>query len=242
VKEGIETNQQPIDVEAFRSLLINWGKENFRAFPWRMSSDPYQILMAEVMLHRTQAKQVVSVFNEFVERYPTISSVAQASLDELHEILYSLGLRWRIDLIHQMSVEVMQQHSGVIPRRREALLDLPGVSDYIAGAVRCFAWNLPEPVLDTNTVRVMGRIFGLDVKDSSRRSRQFRELASTLLDPLSPREFNYALLDLADSVCTKKQEPKCNRCPLLRWCLYGLTKMASGKKAIPDIEREKLQR
>lgn len=217
--ETVEAGSHAIDNVAFRVALIAWGREHFRSFPWRLTEDPYCILMAEVMLHRTQASQVVPVYERFIERYPEVSTLAGATKEELHQVLYSLGLHWRIDLIHEMTDQLMERFVGHVPRGKSDLLSLPGVSHYIAGAVRCFAWNLPEPLLDTNTVRVMGRLFGLETKDSSRRSQRFRELAAALVDRDEPRAYNYAILDLADEVCMKKQPPVCERCPVSWGCV-----------------------
>lgn len=216
----VEANNHAIDANILRKSLIQWGRRNFRPFPWRMTRDPYQILVSEVMLHRTQARQVVSIYERFVQTYPEVSKLAQATREELHDILYSLGLRWRIDLIYQMSRELKERFHSQVPVEKEDLLSLPGVSEYIAGAVQCFAWNRPEPLADTNTVRVIGRLFGLTIKDSSRRNRQFRNLLTALLDQENPRTYNYALLDLADKVCIKKRAPLCEQCPLIQWCLY----------------------
>jgi len=221
VAEIINTGTHTVDPVTFRKALIAWGQEHFRAFPWRLTEDPYRILMAEVMLHRTQAPQVVPVYEQFIKRYPDVPTLAQATREELHEALYSLGLRWRIDMVHEMAAELMKRSGGQVPESREDLLSLPGVSEYVAGAVRCFAWNLPEPLPDTNTVRVVGRLFGLEIKDSSRRNRCFRELITVLVDPNEPRAYNYALLDLANQVCMKRQPPECFRCPVLEHCVYG---------------------
>ena len=126
-------------------------------------------------------------------------------------------------MVYEMGIILNAHFNGQIPKEKEILLSLPGVSDYIAGAVRCFAWNLPEPILDTNIVRVVGRLFGLEIKDSSRRNRQYRDLIDALVDPVEPRTYNYALLDLADKVCTKRQPPDCMQCPILEWCQSGKT-------------------
>src|SRR5205807_9804726 len=135
-------------------------------------------------------------------KYPDVASLAGAKREELHRVLYSLGLRWRIDLILDMISKVIEQFKGQVPQEKADLLSLPGVSEYVASAVRCFAWNLPEPLIDTNTVRVVGRIFNLEVKDSSRRNPLFRKLIAGLVDLGEPRAYNYALLDLAAQVCT----------------------------------------
>jgi len=219
--EVIEAGGHTINVITFRKTLVDWGRQHFRPFPWRLTENPYLILLAEVMLHRTQAPQVVSVYKRFIACYPDAPTLASASKEKLHELLYSLGLRWRIDLIHAMAVELVARFDGQVPREKAELLSLPGVSEYIAGAVRCFAWNLAEPLIDTNTVRITGRLFGLEIKDSSRRNRRFRELITALVDPDEPRTCNYALLDLADQVCTKKRPPECGQCPLVAWCVYG---------------------
>jgi A/G-specific adenine glycosylase len=161
------------------------------------------------------------VYEQFVERYQDVPVLAQASKKELRRILYSLGLHWRTDLIHEMAAELIARFDGRVPRSKSDLLSLPGVSEYIAGAIRCFAWNKPEPLIDTNTVRVVGRLFGLEIKDSSRRNRLFRELLTALVDPDEPRAYNYALLDLADRVCMKRQPPECTQCPLAQMCAYA---------------------
>lgn len=219
--EPVEANGHLIDAVLIRRSIIEWGEKNSRDFPWRKTRNPYHILMSEVMLHRTQAQQVVSVYEHFIQQYPNLSTLSKATKEELNEILYSLGLRWRIDLIYEMTNELMSRFNGEIPRSKAELLSLPGVSEYIAGAVRCFAWNLPEPILDTNTVRIAGRLFGLEIKDSSRRNSVFKNLITKLVDPDEPRAFNYAQLDLADKICTRKQAPDCMHCPLLQWCCYG---------------------
>lgn len=227
--EYIAQSGHEVPVVVLRAALIAWGKKHYRSFPWRETQEPYRVLIAELMLHRTQARQVVPVYEKFVERYPDVVSLAQVSKEDLRQTLYSLGLRWRIDLIHDLAADLMMRFGGRVPERKEDLLSLPGVSQYIAGAVRCFVWNKPEALVDTNIVRVVGRVFGLEVKDSSRRNRQYRELIGGLVDPVEPRAYNFSLLDLAEAVCTKRQPPACTQCPIVQWCKYG--KSITGPKA-----------
>ena len=210
-------------VFAFRENLKQWGKQNFRAFPWRRTTDPYLILIAEVMLHRTQVKQVVPVYESFASLYPDLRHFLRTGRTELKFILQPLGLNWRIDLIYEMSQALSDQFGEQIPVEKADLLSLPGVSEYIACAVRCFAWNLPEPLIDTNTVRIIGRVSGWEVKDSSRRNKRFRDALATLVDIDDPRSYNYGLLDLAHQLCLKKQAPLCNKCPLILLCHHGLS-------------------
>lgn len=225
----VRTNIHAVNAWAFRKALIAWGREHFRPFPWRLTEDPYLVLMAEVMLHRTQARQVLPAYVRFIERYPSVSALAQASDRDLYEALFSLGLRWRVGLIRKMATALMDRFDGKVPMDKTDLLSLPGVSDYVASAVRCFAWNLPDPLVDTNTVRVVGRLFGLEVKDSSRRNRRFRKLIGALVDPEEPRAYNYALLDLANQVCKKRPAPECFRCPVREHCMYGTKLVAAGR-------------
>lgn len=210
------------DIIAIRQALIFWGQKNFRSYSWRETSDPYKVLMSEIMLHRTRASQVLPIYEQFIQTYPNLDSLTKATKEDLQIVLYSLGLRWRIDLICEMVKVLNNCFSGQIPKVKKDLLSLPGVSEYIANSTRCFAWNLPEPIVDTNTVRIIGRLFGLEIKDSSRRNRQFNKLLSALVDPDEPRKYNYALLDLADKVCMKRQPPNCLECPILTWCQFGI--------------------
>jgi A/G-specific adenine glycosylase len=215
----------PLDQESaldqFRNKLLTWGKLNFQSFPWRVTHDPYAILMAEIMLHRTQVKQVVPVYIEFLKKYPDITRIHDASDDSVKESLASLGLHWRISLIKEMADQICNKFGSIIPQERELLLSLPGINDYIASAVRCFAWNYPDPIIDTNTVRIIGRVFGVKTKDSSRRNRGICLLSEKLIDQQDPAKFNYALLDLAHLKCHKRVEPECATCPVRLYCVYG---------------------
>jgi A/G-specific adenine glycosylase len=223
-----------VDAALFQKSLIDWGRNNFRAFPWRFIDDPYCVLIAEVMLHRTQAIQVVPVYERFIENYPDEATLSRASREELVDALSSLGLRWRAELVYEMAVMLRERFDGQVPHEKAELLSLPGVSDYIAGAVRCFALNLPDPIVDTNTVRVTGRLFGLEIKDSSRRNRLFKDLIVALVDPNEPRAYNFALLDLAAIVCTKAKPPKCLECPVRQYCSYGLNSSTRKSPASSD--------
>ena len=220
--DTIEANGHRVDPLAIRQPMIAWGKTHFRPFPWRLTTDPYQILIAELMLHRTQVAQVEPVYVRFMLQFPDLGTLSAAGKDDLHEALYSLGLRWRVGAMYEMVQTLSTRHAGIIPHEKRTLLDLPGVSEYVASALRCFAWNLPEPLLDTNTVRVIGRIFDLKVTDSSRRSRRFRDLLAALVDPSDPRAFNYALLDHAHLICLKRRPPLCLECPIKGHCVYGI--------------------
>ena len=213
------------DSIGFREALLGWWAQNAREYPWRQTRDPYAVFVAEVLLHRTRASQVRPVYERIMECYPHIDDLADAPLEELHRSLNSLGLAWRVDLLLAAARTIVERHGGYIPREIPALLRLPGVGPYIAAAVRCFAYGEPDAILDTNTVRICGRVFDLPVNDLSRRSPRFRAVLQYLLDSSRPREFNFALLDHAALVCTSRL-PRCAECVVLKHCSYGSRRSA----------------
>ena len=214
------------DLVSFRKDLLAWWEENKRPYPWRETRDPYQILVAEVLLHRTRADHVVSVYHQFLDTYPSVSELAKASVDELGDLIQPLGLHWRVELLFNMAQELHARFDDQIPTEREDFESLPGVSHYISTAVRCFAYGYPDALLDTNTVRICGRILDIPVTDGSRRSKKFRNLLENLVDPDRPGDFNFALLDHGALIC-RSRTPLCKECPVRKHCYYG--KSMSGQ-------------
>lgn len=206
--------------EGFSEKLLQWWEDNRRDFPWRQTRDPYRILVAEILLHRTKADQVAPIYTAFVRRFPNLKSLATASEDEVEKMLYPLGLRWRVRLLISMVREIADSHAGIVPIDRHELESLPGVSHYIASAVRSFGLDLPDPILDTNTVRILGRVFGVSITDSSRRSKEFRMMYESLMEKKRPRDFNFAMIDLAALLC-RPTNPICHQCPIKSVCNYG---------------------
>jgi len=204
--------------------LLEWWRKNKRIFPWRETRNIYQILVGEILLHRTKANQVVPVYDRFLNKFPTIVELANASFVEVRETVCSLGLLWRTKALHEMAQKIVANYEGKIPFEREKLESLPGISHYIASAVRCFGFGYSEILLDTNTVRIVGRVFGVKVSDSSRRSRTFQRFYESILDKKSPRAFNYSMLDLGALVCLPS-EPLCNVCPISQDCVFGRSKL-----------------
>ncbi|MDQ6659592.1 MAG: DNA glycosylase, partial [Chloroflexota bacterium] len=136
----------------FQAHLRAWGLENERFFPWRRTQDPFHILIAELMLRRTQARQVVPVYQQFVTQYPDVQMQARAPPEEVARLLFPLGLAWRVPAFQQVAQAIVMEHDGQVPRHYETLLTLPGVGDYVASAVCSFAFRQPFPIIDTNTV------------------------------------------------------------------------------------------
>ena len=120
--------------------------------------------------------------------------------------------------MHEMARYIVEECDSQIPASKEELLKLPGVGPYIASALMCFVYGKPEPVLDTNTVRVIGRLHGIRISDSSRRSKKFESIMRSYLRHGRPRDFSLSLIDLAALICTASESPHCDRCPVREWC------------------------
>src|SRR3989442_3199493 len=148
------------DVHFFRYQIQNWWKDNRRDFPWRVPAKPYSWLIAELMLRRTRASQVVPVYEAFIQKFPTPEDLSAADDGALIQMLRPLGLAWRVPAFKQLSLRIVSEHGGRVPRGREALIALPGVGDYVAESVRCFGFGEAVAIVDANTVRVAARYFG----------------------------------------------------------------------------------
>jgi A/G-specific adenine glycosylase len=205
------------EIKYFRSTLREWFATNGRDFPWRKTADPYAVLIAEMMLQRTQARQVVQVYLRFLEQFPTIEQLASAAEEDVGHALYSLGLAWRQKHFRRIAEAVVEYNAGGVPEESEELLRLPGVGDYVKSAVRCFAFHRAEVLIDTNTVRVAGRFFGFPTGPESRRKQDVRAAVTELVDPNTPRESNLALLDFAALICMARN-PRCGTCPVRAHC------------------------
>lgn len=208
--------------------LRNWHRLNGRhRLPWRASKDPWPVFMAEFLLARTRAAAVEKVFPQIRVRFPCPEDVLSGDSD-WRDITSSLGLISRADLFVEACRAIVSRFNGEVPRERQDLLALPGVGHYIAATVRNFAWNIPEVIVDTNTIRLANRVSGMMVDKSHHRNRLVRSQVALLgRNPRgqSPAR-NYALLDLAALICTPTR-PDCCNCPINRCCVIGSRKTRS---------------
>ena len=202
-----------------RQQLLKWFKISARDFPWRYDRNPYHVLMAEMMLRRTQARQVVAVYQRFIQCYPDVNSLDQAPAEEVGAILHPLGLEWRAENFKILAHELVTRYNGTVPSSSQELLMLNGVGPYVTEAVRCFSFNEWGVIVDTNTVRVAARYFGFSYTPESRRRKPVIQAVSCLVDEEYPASSNYALLDFAAIVCSAKR-PDHEHCPLASRCAY----------------------
>lgn len=202
-----------------QKILLKWEKNNYRDFNWRKTKDPYAIFMSEMMLHRTKAEQVAKIYDFFLDKYSDVFILSSISETELFSDLKPLGLNWRIKNIKYSAEKIVQKYNGKIPSTKEELLALPGVGDYIAGAVLCIAFQKKTPLLDTNIIRFINRVFGYAISESSKQDSIYLQVVNDLMPQQNPRYFLYSILDFSSAQC-RSIAPLCMNCPLASYCHY----------------------
>lgn len=222
--------------EQVRLRLLDWYRRNRRDLPWRGESDPYRIWISEVMLQQTQVNTVIRYYDRFLERFPTVTALAAASLDEVLKIWQGLGYYARARHLHQAALEIVQKHGGYLPNNYAELHRLPGFGDYTAGAVASIAFGQATPAIDGNVKRVLARLCAIDTAITRHpAARQLKEVAAALVDPDQPSDWTQALIELGALVCLP-QTPDCWPCPLNQLCrarLQGRERALPVKPARP---------
>ena len=207
------------DWQAFRRRLLTWFEAHRRPMPWRDQPTPYRVWVSEVMLQQTQVATVLPYFERFMARFPTVEALAQASVEEVLKVWEGLGYYRRAHHLHQAARMIVETYGGEIPRDEKALLALPGIGRYTAGAIRSIAFGLPAPVLDGNVKRVLARLDDVtEPIDRAAVERQLWARAAELVDPEQPGLFNQALMELGSLVC-RPAAPDCAACPVQAFCL-----------------------
>jgi A/G-specific adenine glycosylase len=201
----------------FRQRLLRWFRHHGRDLPWRRTRDPYRVIVSEFMLQQTQVSRVEAYYHRFLERYPSLESLAESEAGTVRESWAGLGYYRRAANLHRLAREVVRDHGGIIPGDPEILRRLPGVGRYTAGAVASFAYERATPAVDTNVARVIRRAFG-----PGHSERRVWEVAAALM----PRRgkaawaFNQAIMELGALVCTARVA-RCGECPVRPDCATG---------------------
>lgn len=204
---------------AIQTTLLDWFRTAARSLPWRRHTTPYRTWVAEIMAQQTRLDTVVPYFERFMERFPDLASLAAAELDEVLSLWSGLGYYSRGRHLHRAARLVAVEHAGKLPSNPAALMRLPGIGRYTAGAIASIAFSDPVPVLDGNVIRVLSRLFDLDADVTRPKVRDaLWDLAGRLVPTDAPGTFNEALMELGALVCTP-QGPDCGVCPLTRTCL-----------------------
>lgn len=207
------------DIKLFRKKVLKWFEKNKRIYPWRATKDPFRILIAEMMLRRTKADQVKTVYNRLFTEYPDVDALAKAKNKKIQKILYPLGLRWRTPAFGLIARDIGEKYQCKVPETREELTALPGVGEYVAGAVLSIAYGKKEWIVDSNVVRIFKRYFGSKTSKEGRRDRHVIEMAKIYVSCKDPRKANLAILDFTALICVPRQ-PKCAICSLKSNCHY----------------------
>ena len=205
----------------FRSRILRWFRHHGRDLPWRRTRDPYRIVVSEFMLQQTQVSRVEAYYHRFLERYPSIESLAAAPPAAVRESWEGLGYYRRVVNLHRLAQEVVRDHAGVIPEEPAELRRLPGVGRYTAGAVASFAFERSTPAVDTNVGRVLRRAFHPRAPKKSMIDRLWHTA-----EQIVPRRgktawaFNQAIMELGALICTAR-EARCAECPVRTVCATG---------------------
>ena len=200
----------PADVRLFRRLLLRWFQKHQRKLPWRGESDPYRILVSEIMLQQTRVAVVEDRYRKFVAQFPSAERLARAKEQTVLAAWSGLGYYRRARALHRAAREIVGR--GSFPVTAAELMELPGVGRYTAAAVASIAFNEPVAVVDGNVKRVLQRVTGRQLTEE-----QHWQAAGELVDRKCPGGFNQALMELGALVCLPGR-PQCHRCPVARLC------------------------
>ncbi len=234
---------QTVEAHLAEVDLTSWFDRHGRDLPWRHTRDPWSILVAELMLQQTQVDRVIPRWHRFLQRFPTVEDCAGHGAGDVIDEWSGLGYNRRAVNLHRLAVSVARDHGGELPRDREALLALPGVGPYTARAIRVFAFEELDAVVDTNVARILARTLGRSLT-----ARQAQASADANLGP-SPWTHNQALLDVGAAHC-RPRNPTCDPCPLLgacRWAARGLpepdpavgsAKVSTGQSRFEGSDRQ----
>ena len=186
---------------SFRQKLLAWYDENKRDLPWRRSKNPYHIWVSEIMLQQTRVDTVIPYYERFLEWFPTVESLANAPEERLLKAWEGLGYYSRVRNMQTAAQQIMNEFNGEFPSTYEGISSLKGIGPYTAGAISSIAFNLPQPAVDGNVMRVLARLFEVnhDIGNPSNR-KIFQAMMEILIDPERPGDFNQALMDLGSDI------------------------------------------
>jgi A/G-specific adenine glycosylase len=203
----------------FSTSLLAWYDKNKRSMPWRDCDDPYRIWISEIMLQQTRVDQATPYFERFINRFPTVEDLAEASQQEVLKIWEGLGYYSRARHLHEASKLVVDKFEGSVPDSWDEITELKGVGPYTASAILSIAFDKQYAVVDGNVIRVLSRYYGVekDVRKSEAKNL-IQEYANELIPSNRPGDFNQAVMELGATVCTPSN-PNCERCPLQVGCI-----------------------
>jgi len=215
IAEAAETPRSA-DVGAIRAAVLSWYRANGRPLAFRRTSDPWAILVSEVMAQQTQASRAAAAWERFVERFPTPGAFAVATPADALRAWRGLGYNRRALALRAAAIEIVERRGGAVPSTVEELDALPGVGPYTARALAALAFGVPAGAVDTNVRRVLSRA----LFDDPPTSRELQVAADGIVPPDRPGEWTHALMDIGATFC-RPGKPRCEACPLRAACRYA---------------------
>lgn len=226
--------------EILRKTISNWYETNRRALPWRATADPYKIWISEIILQQTRVNQGLNYYLRFVENFPNVHLLADATEDEVLKYWQGLGYYSRGRNLHKAAKQIVNEFDGIFPKDYNDILSLPGVGHYTASAICSFAYNQSYAVLDGNVFRVLARLFAVSLPiDTHAGQKYFARLSQELLDVSDSSTHNQAMMEFGALQCTP-QNPKCEMCRLQTICdayklnIVSILPVKQGKTTVSD--------
>ena len=209
-----------------RSQLLSWYRENRRLLPWRgdntsITPSPYGTWISEIMLQQTRVETVIDYWKRWMETFPTLESLSQATPDDVNRLWAGLGYYRRAQQLLKGAQFVMKEFNGIIPSNVDELLKIPGIGPYTAGAIASIAFGKAVPLVDGNVIRVFARLYGITAEigaSGNVMEKHCWSIAGKLVDPVDPGAFNQSLMELGATVC-KPTSPSCSTCPVRSVCV-----------------------
>jgi A/G-specific adenine glycosylase len=226
-------------MDIFTLEIYKWYNINKRDLPWRESSDPYKIWISEIILQQTKVAQGMSYYSRFVEQFPTVFDLANASEDTVLKLWQGLGYYSRARNLHFTAKFIASNYNGIFPKDFQTILSLKGIGNYTAAAIASIAFNLPYAAVDGNVNRVISRYYGISTPvDSGKGKSEIQKIANELISVKNPGFHNQALMEFGALQCLPKS-PDCNSCSLQETC-YAVKNNLTDR--IPVKEKKIKQR
>ena len=220
--------------------LTEWYRQNKRDLPWRHTQDPYKIWLSEIILQQTRVAQGLPYYLKFLERFPTVNDLAQASEQEVLKLWQGLGYYSRARNLHYTARDIVENYKGTFPQDYKNLLRLKGVGEYTAAAIASFCYNEPVAVIDGNVFRVLARWHGIDTPINTTEAKKiFKQQAAGSLDRQQPGLYNQAIMEFGALQCVPGL-PDCENCPLQAECVaYKTGKVTELPVKLPKVKIKK---
>ncbi len=221
----------------FSNTLINWYEKNARELPWRNTKDAYSIWISEIILQQTRVEQGLPYYQRFIQAFPNVISLHQASEDQVLKMWEGLGYYSRARNMKFAAKQIVEQHNAVFPSNYKDIIALKGIGPYTAAAVASLAFDLPFAVVDGNVFRVLSRYFGIETPiNSTPGKKEFDVLAQKSLIKSRAATYNQAIMEFGALFC-KPKNPDCIQCPLVNSC----ASFANHKVNLLPIKLKKLK-